>query len=97
MGKINGWAFGLDISVAVEAIVYWYTGDINNFGIESFNGTRAELNIGGSLLIDAAVGWTVSAPDKYGGRIIGIKQAWGVGWSPFMLSGNLNRGQTTVY
>jgi hypothetical protein len=41
-----------------------------------------ELNISGSFLIDAAVGWTVLDPDEFGGRIIGIKQAWGVGWSP---------------
>ena len=93
----ESWAFGLDLSGSIEETNYWYTGDIENFRIETFNGKRTEVNIGGSYGIDLGIGVSASDPDAYGGRLIGVKAFIGVGWSPFVISGNINRGKTIVY
>lgn len=87
--------FGLDVSGSLEGTVYFYTGDINNFTVNTLKGPGFEANLGASVGIDAGIGFAVSDPDQFGGRIIAIKLFGGAG-IPTMVGGNINWGETFI-
>jgi hypothetical protein len=91
-----GSGIGFDISGSIEATRWYYSGNIDNFTIQTINGLRTEFNFGYSGGIDAGAGFIISPPDRYGGRLWGIRGYFGLGF-PSGVSGNVNRGRTFIH
>jgi len=91
----GGYAVGLDVSGSAKGTVYFYTGDINNFSVNSLNGPRVEGNFGFTYFMDLGFGVSVSEPDDFGGRVIGISGFFGAG-IPTIVGGNVNWGESFI-
>ncbi|REE00184.1 RHS repeat-associated protein [Marinoscillum furvescens DSM 4134] len=91
----GGIGVGLDVSGSVDGTVYFYTGDLDDFSVNSLNGPRVEGNFGASFFADLGVGVAVSEEDRFGGRVIAVKGFIGAG-IPTYVGGNANWGETFI-
>ncbi len=88
---------GMDVSGALAETNFWYTGNIDNFGIQTFQQPRVEFNIAASFVADIGLSLSVSKKDIYGGRLIGTTASAGFGYLPWIISGNVNYGTTKIF
>jgi hypothetical protein len=88
--------YGINLSGGVESYIWYYSGDIQNFSIETFNGNRNEFEVGFATW---GTGITWSSMDNFGGRLIGVKGDYSTP-SPISIYGitiNYSYGETWCY
>ncbi len=93
-----GGGAGMDISGSLMEGNYFYTGNVDNLRLETFNGQRFSINAAMSFGADVGACITLSKYDEYGGRLVGTSLSVGFGAPfPWVLSGNANYGVTKVW
>ena len=77
---------------------YYYTGDVNNFSMKTFEGWGNNVSVTGDavLAVGVNISW-VENPNAPGEYLIGIGGALGVGIGPTVVSGQYTRQFTHIF
>ena len=96
-----GVGLGLDLSAVVEGGLIFYTGNADEFTINTLKGARTEVGLAAGM-IGANV--FLSSQDAAGGRVVGVLGTYGPGINPLVLfgiptpfTGNVNHGETSLF
>jgi hypothetical protein len=85
-----------DVSASFTEVNFYYNGNIDNFGVETFRLARYEINAGyGKSGISAAFNYSISTTDMYGGEVQGYGISIGVGIPG--ASWNINFGTSNIF